>query len=286
MSAVCLMITRSIPFWDTNPATYLPGTRLEFWTHMTQVTCGLKCGRHPKCRSYNFCRPKICELNSEDAFSIGSHSELLEKFPNCVYVGMLQHDQPLCQEGSEMKHIQNDTHPGFCAINGKRVDSQWGPWNDVRVDNETDWIEGISRSLVLEAAHGGTEGVQAENLVWLKRIGTKKNWTEVIKNCKNFEGRLFSKLNGSQSQLTFLCDKMARTSFWVGFTKSSNDVNFWDSINEEIQIQIPPKLWGTRQPSNVSDKNYLLYRCITSSSGSGFHDQSIERKRFSVCDMT
>ena len=53
----------------------------------------------------------------------------------------------------------------------KESRQRMGPWNDVRIDNETDWIEGASRKVTVINVHGGLNGDNDEHFrpkLWLK----------------------------------------------------------------------------------------------------------------------
>ena len=87
---------------------------------------------------------------------------------------MMKKDFPFCKEGSEMKNIQNDAHPGVCAINGKRVDIEWSPWvlQDPISDTSAEWKRNISREVKIKPAHGGkgngTRNDVLEHFKWVK----------------------------------------------------------------------------------------------------------------------
>ena len=98
--------TRSVVFEHILRNKRLAGSVLESWRSLSLITCSMKCSKHPKCRSFNFCFSQTCELNSEDVFSNGWVTSDLFQFQSvhdCSYVGMMKKDLPFCKEGSEMK---------------------------------------------------------------------------------------------------------------------------------------------------------------------------------------
>ena len=123
----------------------------------SQSGCVSICNRTPNCLSINFCGREMCELSAEDIFSTADGDTILVKDERCTYVGMHRHDTPLCREGESFVDIEDDTRTGKCNIKGKRVDLQWGEWeeNIVTKDSSVEFIKVQRRTPEVEAALGG-----------------------------------------------------------------------------------------------------------------------------------
>ena len=148
---------RSVVFEDHQNGKRLTGSLLESEVGLNENKCALACNRHLKCRSFNFCSSFKCQLNSEDAFSVGSNfTSLLLDDPLCKYHGMLRDHVPECIEDGKSKNIRNDFHPGSCQINKKRVDEVFGPWEQMpTIKTANEWRKYYTRNQLLQSAHGG-----------------------------------------------------------------------------------------------------------------------------------
>ena len=67
---------RVIDYSDTIKDTRLWGSTLMIKTGVTKLHCATECTQTTLCRSFNFCRPNICELNRDDVFSIKSRNDV------------------------------------------------------------------------------------------------------------------------------------------------------------------------------------------------------------------
>ena len=204
---------------------------------------------------------------------------------------MLQNDGPLCLEDAQVKDIQNDTHPGVCAINGKRVDSVWSPWTDFQFESNlnssiTELKTGRSRNLTIPAAHGGLGNDSDTSLQvysMLKLIKVETSWEEAISRCTEEGGILLYNL--SNIQLKRLCEKMPYCErSWLGIKKpqGSNSNSKWENLREE-KVVFPKSLWASLFPKTGRDRNVLMNYCPV---GRLRNSYVINRNRCSICDIS
>ena len=106
--------SRSIKFEDIRRSFRLTGSSM-LKTQLTSSHLRARmCGRTPQCSSFNYCPSKLCELNSDDVYSIGQNQFLLQGDPNCVYNGMIKDSTAECLERGALKDIPDDGDPGYC----------------------------------------------------------------------------------------------------------------------------------------------------------------------------
>ena len=99
-----------------------------------RVTCSKKCTASPTCKSYNFCDNKLCQLISKDIYD----SDIaLESDKACDYVGMRADFAPKCENGEQPQNISDDSNPGDCVINQKRIDGILGEWQAVEMNGQS-----------------------------------------------------------------------------------------------------------------------------------------------------
>ena len=213
MPVVAIILINSIPELETfkkHPKAvrilpideYMISKRLKNGNLITTITtpsanfCALTCSTIPKCRSFNFCSAQISELNEDNVYSMGS--SILQDDAFCDYRGMLQDDQPECEELGSEKDINDDENPGTCAINLKRADSLWGPWETRLSESATEWKK-------YEWRKRGVNVIQEEErvLYWYKFSGGGKSWTDAKIYCGNIDGQLFWNVNGTKAQIDF-----------------------------------------------------------------------------------
>ena len=182
---------RSIAWEDVKKGKELTGSSIARNKIISPDQCALKCGKTSLCRSFNFCSPNWCDLNSEDVFSIGRNFSLFEDSQACTYHGMKKNDIPFCQEGVEEKYVQDDENPGLCEINQKRVDLEWTSWRwEVVIDSQDEFKEMKRREKLVDFAHGGIAGTNetGPTKYWLKFVATPMNWLSAKDDCKNLGG--------------------------------------------------------------------------------------------------
>ena len=115
-------------------------------TWYLRTHCILLCIKKLECRSVNLCGVQMCELNFEDIFSTPKGANILEEEPTCDYIGMKKDHVPTCREnGKDIEMQEHIDSAGKCQIFGKGVNREWGKWELIDVDNETDWIKGTHR---------------------------------------------------------------------------------------------------------------------------------------------
>ena len=133
--------------------------------------CHLSCNRNQLCRSFNLCGRGICQLNRDDVFSSQMGENNLIGDPNCRYFGQDRLEEPTCKENGTLKSIQNDENPGVCKINKKRIDREWGPWEDIiTVNNANEFEKERVQPMLVDFAHGGKIGsdeIREIRLTWV-----------------------------------------------------------------------------------------------------------------------
>ena len=97
-----LMASRSFSFEDVKTSQRLTGDNILQVSRVHSFKlCGLKCGKTPECRSFNYCQSQRCELNVDDIFSLGNNNSYLHYDKNCHYYGMQRNYTPMCEEKSD-----------------------------------------------------------------------------------------------------------------------------------------------------------------------------------------
>ena len=243
--------------------------------------CGFACNKNSQCRSFVFCGERSCELNTEDVHSTTEGDLILQNDNNCVYFGMKQVSTPLCHEDGQYVNIQSDIHEGECDIHEKRVDMQWKSIERAVIDNATEFKIITETTIYVSTTHGGLSDrnvVEGNFTRWLKFIKNKLNWTAAKKNCLLLKGKLFYDMDGTDSQLAFLSQKMGGETHWLGIY--TEDHKIWKSI-EGTTISNDTLKWIPGQPNN--HKNRQFY--VTNVKNGGLNDVRHNHLFESVCDM-
>ena len=160
--AVDTSAERLSDFDDSRNQTRLVGSQVLIHSIRlpSRALCAGACSKNPSCLSINFCNRETCDLNREDIYSTMEGATLLKKTLDCKYLGMRQNTKPFCMEMGSEKDIRDDLNPGKCKINNKRVDREWGEWEEIDFQNLTEWKRRIEKRLLLDVAHGGIESEQ------------------------------------------------------------------------------------------------------------------------------
>ena len=274
---------QSVPFEDVREGKRFEndGSLLATKSFATQPECALRCNRHAKCRSFNVCSNHICQLNLDDIFSTVAKDALLKKDEYCYYVGMKKTSFPNCQTRGEPVSIRedNDNAQGACEINLKRVDKQWTNWEPENIDTDSEYKVSRSRTVILEAAHGGvSEGVPVEVTIWLRFISQKTSFVDAKANCERLGGRLFTGLDGTVSQAQFLFEKSGNEPSWSGYFKINN-AHFVDLDGKTVDNDVfnwRPENPGSPEEQYVSFGWDGSYKQVDIGSGYNFR---------SVCDI-
>ena len=167
----------------------------------------MSCTATAACKAFNFCGATDCELLSDDIFTHGTN---LTSEATCFYVGMKENTIPDCLEKSQLKNITDDLEPGFCRINSKRLDPEWGPWLPHHVENSTYWNVGTIRSChtgahlyVKECSEAITEIVEERFEFML----SPKSFFNAVDDCKSRGGQLYGDLDTLSLRVSFTnCD--------------------------------------------------------------------------------
>ena len=246
---------RNIPFDHYIEAKKLrdPNT-LEVLQVNGVTPCALQCSKHPLCISFTLCpgRPKTCELNRLDLFSTNVS---LEEHQNCAYYGMRRNQKVKCSEMGAEKDIREDSSPGFCKINRKRMDAKLEEKFEeaLEVNTADEWKRTEVKQCHL-AAHGGIEHCSANEtkvLEWYKFVHEESFFPESREKCLAWGGELFYGVNGTKEQLDFFYFKLEPLRcFWTGIQKDWA-ANKWvtpvgDKIDDDLLV------WGSQgsQPDN------------------------------------
>ena len=273
---------RSINWEDVVRNERLSGTKIAKLFHVSSAHCAFRCGRIPHCRSFNYCRSQICELNSDDVFSIGADQFRMEHSRDCFYQGMLRNDMPNCMESraGTVKDIR-DNYPGYCQINQKRVDRKWSSWERIKVDNSTDYIISDRREMIKDYAHGGEVGSDDKKRVhqWLRWVRVDKSWPVAKQNCQDLGGKLFSNVNGTKEQLEFLIEKLDISVHWLGIYREM-DSTAWITT-DGVTVSADELFW---KPGNVQPKMDNSHRYVTNYD-KNLHSGDAYQPVASVCDM-
>ena len=202
---------------------------LETFLVVSESKCALACSMNIFCRSFNFCGPETCELNSQDLYSTNQTNTLFSDVPNCKYYGMKKEALPICKENDRFSDIQEERSNGVCNIKNKRVDVDWSSWTSrTETDTSTELKIVEFRSITLGPAHGGkTNQNDTDTIVitWLISVKEQKNWHSARDHCSAIGGQLFSKVDGTVEQLQFLRERMENQPFWMGIY--SEDLVSW-----------------------------------------------------------
>ena len=249
--------------------------------------CLIACLSDKSCRSFNFRGRLTCEPCSDDIFSIANGEQLLQDDPKCKYVAMEKEEVPQCFEGETKIDIQEDHDNGRCRINNTRVDIIFGPWKtEPTIDTVSEWKEYQTRPVLLEAAHGGkVSGDLTRIIQWYRFVRILKNWNSAQAHCVSLGGKLFSRVDGTTSQLDFFIRKMGNQPHWFGIY--TEDHTTWKDIDGQV---IPSSLlrFRTGQPDNfLGIQNHVqnYYVEIEREVIKYLDDNNLEAALSFVCEM-
>ena len=74
-----------------------------------QTACAIMCLQTAECKSFNYCNQKLCELNTNDFYSLGVETSMVEDY-KCDYIGMDIEERPHCEIHSDSADIQEMSH--------------------------------------------------------------------------------------------------------------------------------------------------------------------------------
>ena len=220
-------------------------------------SCALSCSKLSTCRSFNFFDSIICELNSEDVFSVKwNNSTPMVTFASGEYSAMLQNHVPKCQQNGILVDIHNDVNPGKCYINNKRVDSQYGLWEMKKHHTDTDWKVYKERQLLLPSAHGGINSPDGtkKTLSWFK-ISNHLNWHDGWNFCEALNGTMFSRVNSTVEQLDFFYNIFPQTSLWLGILRGEMNGGWMTADGNVLESQ--QLVWGQNYPYADSTRTHV-----------------------------
>ena len=88
---------RSIIFNDMRTDSVLEEHTIRILLRGTLNICAISCLHHKNCRSLNYCRDRLCFLNSEDGFS---KPGLFSTSEGCIYAGLQLSTYPSCSNAT------------------------------------------------------------------------------------------------------------------------------------------------------------------------------------------
>ena len=159
---------RWIPFLDFVDGKRFSGRVINIIKSPSSRYCGMRCTRHPECRSFNMCSHLYCDLNFHDIYSAPNGTDLLQDSPKCAYHGMQREDHPICSEKGEQKQMQVN-NLGVCQIGLKRVDREWTEWEKETKKDPFSYLEFMARKMIIDVAHGGIEGDDNRERLYSKK---------------------------------------------------------------------------------------------------------------------
>ena len=277
---------RSIAWEEVKAGKQMTGSCFFKTKTMSHGRCALKCVEAALCRFFNFCQPNLCILNS-DVFSIGRNLSLLEDSPTCTYHGMAKDEEPFCKDAGVQKDVQDDDSSGVCEINMKRVDSQWGPWeNEVQIDGQDEFKEIQKRQVIVDIAHGGIQSTDdtERTKYWLKFVPDSVIWLKGKSTCESLGGKLFSHLDGTPAQLEFFVDKFGSTSMWMGLYRESAE-SFQYITTEGKAVPDDLIYWHQKEPSYGQDLYVVLYVNKFTKEMQYLHDALVTEPASPLCDL-
>ena len=116
----------------------------------------------------------------------------MEDHPNCAYYGMRRNQEAKCSDMGVEKDIQEDSSPGFCKINQKRLDAKLDEKFEEVLEINT--IDEWKRTEVKQchlAAHGGIEHCTADEtkvLEWYCHDPLPVGTFPVVEESQNSQG--------------------------------------------------------------------------------------------------
>ena len=250
----------------------------------SSVKCALACTKHEKCRSFNFCEDKTCELNRDDVYSTQEGEGILTESGSCSYFGIKREKAPICLNRGKFVSILKETDRGRCEIFRKRVDREWAPWvPSETIDSETEWKMMTSRIILTDVAHGGKQGSDdAEKVTWLKFVRESQTWVQARIHCIQLGGKLFDDVNGTVEQLEFLRDKLGNLNFWLGISRDPTNRQIWRNMDGE-KVDTEKLAWNANEPTDTGGtEDYIA----CSNWDKGLFDIPGSSVCASICDMT
>ena len=183
---------------------------------------------------------------------------------NCAYYGMRRNQRATCSEMGVEKDIREDSLPGFCRINQKRMDATLvEKVEEVLEINIADEWKRTQLKVCRLAAHGGIEYCSADEtkvLEWNKFIQEESFFPEAREKCLAWEGELFYRVNGTKEQLDFFYFKLdPLRCFWTGIQKDWASNKWITAVGDEIDDGL--LVWGSvgSQPDNSKgNEGYVL----------------------------
>ena len=193
--------------------------------------CGMRCARHPECRSFNLCSQLYCDLNFDDIYSVPNGTDLLQDSPKCAYHGMQREDHPICFEEGQQKQMQ-DNNLGVCQIGLKRVDREWTQGECKTQQNSTWYIEFRERSIIIDVAHGG---IKRNDILYVKKLlhVSKCYWKDCENLCQENNGKLLGH-NTDSATLDKVCE-LSPGGSWLRICKS---YEIWDTVAAQWSVAV------------------------------------------------
>ena len=222
--------------------------------------CATKCSKTPRCRSFNSCEAGIkleCLLLSEDIYL--NKSQLIED-SRCSHRGMKAESFPSCYENGSERSITDDSDPGNCAINLKRIDANCSDWKFVLVNFSNEFKEANESFCFSSSVHQDVlipYGLQSREIAWIKWIMEMENFTEATKHCESIGGQLFGDLDGTSGQLLFLSKHNSQYVI-LGVSDWKHE-GTWVNGRGEILNDKLFHLWAPATPDNGDNNQHFLY---------------------------
>ena len=171
----------------------------------------------------------------------------------------------------------------FQGCSSKRVDREWSPWTDApTIDNTTEWKIYQTRVVLVDFAHGGIQGEDnTENVtVWMKFVNEVKTWQQAKENCEQIGGKLFHDLDGTQTQIDLLLEKMDRADHWLGIYRDTSSV-YRTVENKTIDKSLLK--WRAGEPTETTEHH--VGNSVVLLVNRGLNDFSEQKLLQSICDM-
>ena len=185
-------------------------------------SCVISCTINPLCLSINFCEPNLCELNSISIHDARTDQHVSDS-TFCVFEGMKTTDRANCVEDFDpmsFKNIEDDENPGLCEINRKRLDSEWGPWQEEQKQASNSLTRTFTRNCSV-VAHGGVDGCEG------KRKEVEQEWMQFHRGrpwayssakylCESTGMLLWGAIDGSYEQIRMVSEYFDFEPFILG----------------------------------------------------------------------
>ena len=225
---------RWTPFLDFVEGKRFSGRVISIIKSPSSRYCGLRCARHPECRSFNLCSQLYCDLNFHDIYSVSNGTDLLQDSPKCVYHGMQREDHPICFEKGEQKQMQ-DNNLGVCQIGLKRVDREWTQWEVQTEKNSTWYAEFVTRSVIIDVAHGGIRGNDQRDIIYSKKLlyVATTHWEDCERLCLARNGKMLGP-NTDIETIDKVCE-LSPGGSWLGICKS---YEIWETVAAQWSVEV------------------------------------------------